>query len=677
MCGVAVIISRTSTIKTSHIIGMLNLIKHRGPDGEGYVLIDLDELVYNAGGDDTSEEVWAGKSPYQPIFKIQNLKDKLFRIALGHRRLSIIDLSVFGHLPMCAVEQRYWITYNGEIYNYIELREELEALGYTFHSATDTEVILMAYQHWGVECQERFNGMWAFVIYDRITDEIFMSRDRFGIKPLYYWFSPEGNFCVGSEIKQFTAISGWQARINPQRCYDYLVYSYTDHTDETMFLGVNQLPGGCYFKVSCKDINPDSRGKIDWVKWYELKEEKYQDSFENASLEFKNLFKKAVKLQLRSDVAIGSSLSGGIDSSAIVCQIVQELEEENSENLLKTFSSRTYDSRFDEGKWINAVVDFVKIDSHVVYPKLEDLFKVTHELIWHQDEPYQSQSAFLGFHVFELAKQKEVKVVFSGQGADEYLGGYNQFTSARFNKLLGSFKWREIGKEVIHSGEYTKYKYSTIMKNFIISRLPKKIRARIITKVGSYKEIKKLVNVEILKSVHINPNEIIPEKLDTVKNISKHLLFYSTLPKYLRWEDRNSMAHSIEARVPFLDHELVEFCYNLPEEYLDFNGETKRTQRSGLKDILPKGILDRKDKMGFITPEQKWVIEDNPGLFRNKIIEAIEITKGIIQPEALLYFDKIVLKEIPFDYTYWRIILFAEWMKCFNISIEERSSSHM
>ena len=669
MCGISVVVSY-NLVKGSQIRKMTEVIQHRGPDGEGYLLVCPDEKILTAGGNSTTEAVWEEKTPYQPIHHINQLEDMSFRIAMGHKRLAIVDLSAFGHLPMAYAQNRYWITFNGEIYNHVELRFELEAMGHTFYSQTDTEVILASYQEWGVECQQKFNGMWSFIIYDRQTDEIFLSRDRFGIKPLYYWFAPEGNFCVASEIKQFTTLSGWKAQINPQRVYDYLVYSYTDHTDETMFLGVHQVPGGCYIKFGCNDIKPSFEGKVSWVRWYTLEEKVYQGNFEDASLEFENLFKKAVNLQLRADVPIGSSLSGGIDSSAIVCQVANELKNKGTKDLLKTFSSCASDLRYDEKKWIDIVIKHVSVDSHFVYPKLEDVFKVTPKLLWHQDEPYQSQSALLGFHVFELAKQNDIKVILNGQGADEYLGGYNQFTSAKFNKLINRLEWIKVIKEVNKSGQFTAYKITRIVQDFLLSKLPSSIKRNMANKFGIYKQIKGLINSNVLKSVEMNPNESIPEKLNSVKNISKHMLFYGTLPKYLRWEDRNSMAHSIEVRVPYLDHNLVEFCYNLPLEFLEHNGETKRVQRSGLKGILPKGILDRKDKMGFITPEEKWVIEDNPSLFRNKIIEAIILSKGIINPNALFYFDKMVSGEIPFDYTYWRLILFGEWIKCFEINID-------
>jgi asparagine synthase (glutamine-hydrolysing) len=670
MCGISVVVSR-NLVKGSQIRKMTEIIQHRGPDGEGYILVCPDEKILTAGGNSTSEAVWKEKTPYQPIHHINQLEDMSFRMAMGHKRLAIVDLSAFGHLPMSYAQNRYWITFNGEIYNHVELRFELEAMGHTFYSQTDTEVILASYQEWGVECQQKFNGMWSFIIYDRETDEIFLSRDRFGIKPLYYWFAPEGNFCVASEIKQFTTLNGWEAHINPQRVYDYLVYSYTDHTDETMFHGVHQVPGGCYFKVSCKEIKPSFEGKVKWTRWYNLEEKVYQGDFDDASREFENLFKKAVNLQLIADVPIGSSLSGGIDSSAIVCQGANELKNKATKDLLKTFSSCATDLKYDEKKWMDIVINHVSVDFHFVYPRLEDVFKFTPKILWHQDEPYQSQSAFLGFHVFELAKQNDMKVILNGQGADEYLGGYNQFTSVKFNGLINRFKWKSVVNELKESRRYNQTEIRTIAKDFLISKLPNKLKRKLASKLGAYKQIRQLINSEALNSVEINPNESIPENLNSVKNISKHMLFHSTLPKYLRWEDRNSMANSIEVRVPYLDHKLVEFCYNLPEDYLEFNGETKRVQREGLKRILPKEIYTRKDKKGFITPEERWVKVDNPNLFREKLIEAIEISKGIINPVAITYYDKMILGEIPFDYTYWRLILFGEWINCFNIRLED------
>ena len=668
MCGISGIINSRG-IDLLSIKKMTDIIRHRGPDDEGYFLSDDDNRILIAGGADTPDKVWSYITPFQPNINISDIQPNAFRVVFGHRRLSILDLSPAGHQPMSYANGRYWIVLNGEIFNYIEIRNELISLGYGFISNSDTEVVLAAWQEWGIDCQNRFNGMWSFVIYDCESRILFMSRDRFGIKPLYYWFAPDGSFCFASEIKQFTIFNGWKACINPQRAYDYLLYAYTDHTEETMFTGVYQIPGGYCLISGIEKLTADNSGKITLQKWYEFVPKPFGGTFSEASQKFEEIFKSAVQLHIRADVPVGSALSGGLDSSAIVCEVNNILRKEGVEYFQKTFSSCSTDERFNEKKWMEIVVECTKVDAYYIYPGWEDIFRLTPELIWYHDEPYQSQSVFLGYHVFKLAKSKNVIVLLNGQGADEYLGGYGQFTEARFTKMFRQLEWIKMINEIHNSGAITKYSYSSLFKSILSSFVPGSFKNLILDHLLVNRLINNTIDCNRLGAVKRNPNECIPVNFKTVQDISKHVTFYSTLPKYLKWEDRNSMANSVEARVPFLDYRLVEFAYGLPDDYLDFQGETKRILRQGLKNILPEKIMNRKDKKGFITPEERWVREDNPKLFRSKIEEAIQITNGIVTPDALFYFDEMVAGKIPFSFTYWHLILFAEWIKRFNVKL--------
>ena len=669
MCGISGIINKNGFAAPS-IKDMSDLIKHRGPDDEGYLLIDsINSLPVCFGGPSTPKEVFSFDSSYKPTDSIETNKISRPFLAFGHRRLSILDLSSAGHQPMSYANGRYWIIFNGEIYNYLEIKHELISKGHTFVSNSDTEVILASWQEWGVDCQHKFNGMWAFVIYDCEEKELFISRDRFGIKPFYYWFAPDGSFCFGSEIKQFTEYKGWKARLNPQRAYDYLIYSYTDHTNETMFSGVNQIPGGYYFLEKIDNILPDKEKKIIATKWYSIPEQPFQGTFEEASKQFEILFKSAVELHLRADVPVGTALSGGLDSSAIVCEMNNLLKKVDAHHLQKTFSCCSIDERYSEKKWIDIVIEQTSTESHFVYPELKDVFSITDELIWMHDEPYQSQSPFLAYNVFKLVKENDVKVLLNGQGADEYLGGYGQFMYVKLIKKFRAFKWLEVYKE-IKDQDFKKFSKGYLLRIILASAIPDKLRGRLFESFNGSSIRKNLINNKVLGSKNVNADKQIPVNLYNVKGISQHQTFFSTLPKYLKWEDRNSMSNSIEARVPFLDYRLVEFTYNLPDDYLDYKGETKRVMRNGLKDILPEKIRNRKDKNGYLTPEERWVKKDDPALFRKKIEEAIKISKGIIKPKALEYFDKIIAGKIPFDYTYWRLILFSIWLVKFNILIE-------
>jgi asparagine synthase (glutamine-hydrolysing) len=670
MCGISGIIG-SGEIDLRDIRSMTNIIRHRGPDDEGYLTGGNENHLFCCGGNDTSDLVWSSDYHYTPVKRLEEFPASTSGLAFGHRRLSILDLSPAGHQPMSYSDGRYWITFNGEIYNFLHIRNELQKLGYPFISGTDTEVVLAAYAEWGKECLDRFAGMWAFVIYDHILKEIFLGRDRYGIKPLYYWFSPAGHFHFASEIKQFTVLKSWQSRINPQMVYDQLVYSFTDHTDETMFSGVYQLPPGSCFKSALDKIKPDASGRINYHKWYSLKPEPFRGSFNEAAEGFKEHFERSVREHLYADVPVGTALSGGLDSSAIVCEVNRILRNDGKSELQKTFSSCSIDERYDEKKWMDIIIDRTRVDARFVFPNLKDVFELTPDIIWQMDEPYQSLSALFGYNVFRLANTNGVKVLLNGQGADEYLGGYGQFTSVRHANMLKQLRIVRLINDIKNLHRIKNVPNSAIIKGAVSQLIPSFMRRAIGQVTSSSDNIRDLLDINKLNLIPRHPHDAIRVKLGTIPEVSEHYTFYSPLPKYLRWEDRNSMAHSVEARVPFLDHRLVEFTYNLPDDFLERDGVTKRVMREALSDLLPEKIKNRKDKMGFTSPEELWiwVKQINPALFRQKISEAVAITDGIIKPGALTYFDKLVDGKAPLDYTYWRLFFFSEWVKKFQVKI--------
>lgn len=665
MCGFAAILSSSGESRYEEICKMSSSISHRGPDDEGYCLINDINNIYPVGGKDTHWDSEFLSVPYYPISEYQLLTKSSYKIILGHRRLSILDLSPLGHMPMSYGNNRYWITYNGEIYNYLEIKLELEALGHTFVSNTDTEVILASYVQWGIDCLDHFNGMWSFIIYDVESEDVFISRDRFGIKPFYYWHSPNGNWYFGSEIKEFVSLDSWTAKLNPQRAWDYLAYSLTDHTEETMYQGVFQLQCGHYALFNINRIPVDAQGRLKTMKWYNLPFVPFEGTYEEAVDIFKDLFLDSIKLHLRSDVEVGSALSGGVDSSSIVCVIDQLLKRSGGKQ--KTFSSCSLDNRYDESSWMKEVIDCTSVEPHYVYPQLADFYKQTEDIIWHQEEPYQSQSAFLGYNVFKCAKESGVSVLLNGQGADEYLGGYGQFTGPRYASLIKNFHFYTLWSDYCSLKKNETIDRRRIIRQTVVNMLPESYTAYLEKKIWKSRTTN-LFDLEKLGASHIHHKEIIPVGNRSIQNIIIHALFKFTLPRLLRWEDRNSMAFSVEARVPFLDYRLIEFIYSLPSSFLDKNGVTKRILRDSMSGIIPDKIRDRKDKKGFITPEERWIKEDATSFFRKKVEEAIDGTMGIIKPGVLSYFDSVVSGKVPFDYTYWRIILFSEWMKKFNIA---------
>lgn len=627
MCGIAAIYSQ-EPISEKWIKDMTDLIEHRGPDGEG---------------------------------RKSFLNNRLW---LGHRRLSIIDLSNAGHQPMSYSNGRYWITYNGEIYNYLELKDELKAKGYNFHSHSDTEVILAAYAEWGEQCLQRFNGMWSFIIFDQYEQTLFAARDRFGVKPLYYWFSPKGFLAFASEIKQFTCLPGWNAKMNGQRVYDFLNWGLTNHTAETMFKDIYQIRGGQAVLLKLKKGKSIFEKKaLDIYTWYELKPKPFNGSIEDAAKQFRDLFIDSVKLRLRADVVVGSCLSGGLDSSSIVCVANDILNKLGKKDLQKTFSACAHEKKYDERNFIDIVVQERNIEAHYTYPSLDDLFPQLERLTWHQDEPFGSTSIYAQWEVFKLASNNNVKVILDGQGADEQLAGYHGFFAPRYAGLFKSLKIVELLQEISVADRIHAHGKMFAIKLIADSLLPESIRQKI-KKVNDSPE---WLNMEKLGAVKQDPFVQIGAKATTIRQLSSAQLTHSNLPMLLHWEDRDSMAHSVESRLPFLDYRLVEFTLGLPDEYKLSKGITKKVLREGMKGILPEEIRMRMYKLGFVTPEEVWIRDKASDVFLDKVRNAVAVSNGILNDKVIEKARRIVEGKESFSFYIWRIISFGEWVKKFNV----------
>lgn len=677
MCGIAGIISR-SGLSSQSICKMADIVRHRGPDDEGfYLLSHLFAEALVLGGKDTPKEVYHAQIPQKPDADICNSPETAITVALGHRRLSIVDLSPQGHQPLCREEKRFWIVYNGEVYNHIELRHELEKLGHTFLSHSDTEIILASYMEWGTECLSRFNGMFAFIIYDSLEQKIFVARDRFGIKPLYYWISPGGDVAFASEIKQFTVLPGWLASMNGQRVYDFLAWGISDHTCETMFANVYQLGGGEMLlidvrKITDKKAAPLPRKQFSHARWYGLAPIPFHGTMEEAAVAFRDKLLDSVKLRLRADVPVGSCLSGGLDSSSIVCLMNRILEENGAMELQKTFSACSEVDKYDERKWIDAVVSVTEVDAKYVYPALSSLFDESSNITWHQDEPFGSTSIYAQWNVFRLASENGVKVMLDGQGADELLAGYHSFFGPLLATKLCSGHFFSFYREI---GELKKkHGYSTLqsLENLANALLPEAVKSFLsrLLKRKTYNNPEWL-NSEALACRHKNPLcSIESGSMKTVSEFSVALLTSLNLQALLHWEDRDSMGHSIESRVPFLDYRLVEFALGLPDEYKISYGITKRVLRQGMSGIIPDAISDRKDKLGFVTPEEVWLKEMAPDMFRSKLMEAVNVSGGILKrEESLKMLEEMISGQRKFSFLPWRLISFGEWIKRFSVEV--------
>jgi asparagine synthase (glutamine-hydrolysing) len=670
MCGITAILS--SGVDAAEVLRMNDLIRHRGPNDEGFTFF-ADARTTCVGGKDTPPEAFTGDLAFRPESLIQDMTNVAdCYLAFGHRRLSIVDLSVLGHQPMCDREQHYWITYNGEIYNHVELRKELEALGHTFFSHSDTEVILAAYREWGESCQSRFDGMWAFIIHDRKQGSLFISRDRFGIKPLYYWGAPDGTLAFASEIKQFTEMTGWQAKLNSQRAYDFLAWSILDHTTETLFDRVYQLAPGCCANIDVKKYLSmvASDGRLPSTRWYKLEAAKFTGNFDDATRDLRARLTNAVRSHLRADVPVGSCLSGGLDSSSIVCLIDQLLREEQNPATQKTFSACADVKRFDERVWIDQVVDATGVEAHYVYPAIEDLFATIPSLVWHQDEPFGSTSIYAQWQVFKSAADNGATVMLDGQGADEQLAGYHGFFSPLLGSLFKRGRWFALAREIRAMQKLHGYSLFSAGKFLANSLLPEDLRDFMRRKAGRTNGAPEWLDIRQLGCINQDPFRAAGAVgTDSVRDLSIAQLTASNLQMLLHWEDRDSMAHSIESRVPFLDHRLVEFALGLPDEYKLANGITKRVLRQAMRGILPDPVRNRMDKLGFVTPEEIWLREQAPKFFRERLIFAIDRSRGIIKEDALKMFEEIVDGTRPFNFFIWRLISFGEWLERFDVAM--------
>lgn len=606
MCGIAGIINLDSQkVEENNILNMMKLMKHRGPDDEG-------------------------------VFCEEN-------VGLGFVRLSIIELSMTGHQPKFSEDKRYVIVFNGEIFNYIELREELEKEGVTFKTKTDTEVLLNAYIKWGEDCLNRFNGMWAFVILDRKNNEVFAARDRFGVKPFYYIYNDD-QFSFCSEIPPLLQLLKEKPTPNKQAIFDYMVFNRTDQTEETFFNEVVKLQHGT--KIFIKDK------KLRIEKWYDLKMQvEKSKGFANAD-EFKQLFSASIGLRLRSDVPVGVSLSGGLDSSSIV----SVLQNEYLKHDLNTFSA-VYDNGEvgDEKQFINEYKDSLK-NMYFVSPDAESLEKDLRKFVQAHSEPIPTTGPYAQYKVMELAKGKVV-VLLDGQGADEQLAGYPYFFGFYFKDLFKSLRIGLLIKEMFLYVKLHRSLYG--IKTFLYFSLPKSLKT--IISIGKKKYLNKTF-VDTYKG----KNSIVGT-IYASNSLKESLLnhFEYKLEHLLKWEDANSMRFSIEARVPFLDYRLVEKTLATQSDLILKNGMTKSILREAMKNILPEKIRSRRDKIGFETPQEKWFKKESWqkiifGILKSKSFKEREI----IDPDkAIEMYENYLADKINISTEIWKWIHLELWFR--------------
>jgi len=627
LCGITGIINLDKKAASKKILGTMNAtLAHRGPDDEGYYL------------------------------------DK--NIGLGHRRLSILDLSPLGHQPMFYDNKNLVIVFNGEVYNYLEIREELLKLGYKFKSQADTEVILAAYKEWGTDCLPKFNGMWAFALYDRRKNLLFAARDRMGVKPFYYYYDKQ-KFLFASEIKAILKHPEIKARPNDKIVWDFLICGLVDHSEDTFFAGIKELRPGYYLLLKNR--------KLSIKKFWDLDPEakiEYRDDKECAE-RFRELFIDSIKLRLRSDVPIGTCLSGGLDSSSIVGVVNNFLKKEGKISQLgqwqKTFSSVYNDKKYpscDEQPFIREVVKKTKVRSYLVFPSGKKLVQEIKKVIYHQDYPFSSTSIYAQWNVFRLAKQHQVKVMLDGQGADEQLAGYHPFFGIYWGQLMRNFQTWALIYEAYNYSRYHRTPFYKVLKDLFIDLARKGIVGDFLARFVKNQWLEYDLFVNSWRNKYQSPLMIQPT--DNVFKNALHSGFKIGLVSLLRYEDRDSMAFSIESRVPFLDYRLVEFIYSLPDNQKIRNGQTKWVMREALKGILPEKIRTRQDKIGFATPEAIWMKQEL-GKDMKKVFSSDRFNQRgyFVSDKTSEMFAKYLRGENTNYQLFWRLYCLEMWFRVF------------
>jgi asparagine synthase (glutamine-hydrolysing) len=663
MCGIAGVMNRDGRPALRGCIRrMTQVLRHRGPDDEGYLLVAPESgKLIRAGGSDTPDEVYRSAFPYSPNVQIGQavLDGAPFTIALGHRRLSIIDLSPAGHQPMCNRDGTLWIVYNGEVYNYQELRKELESCGCRFASNSDTEVVLAAYEHWGPPMLRRFVGMFAFAVLDLPKRRLLLGRDCFGIKPLYYtaW---DGGFGFASEIKSLLELPTVGRQVDPQRLYEFLRFGLTDYGEGTLFASIRQVPAAHYLSISLEDRTPP-----DPVRYWDLDLTRSSNlSYREAANRAREEFSRNVQLHLRSDVPLGSALSGGVDSSSIV-SVMRWMKQGDLD--LHTFSFISSDPATSEEKWVEIVARSTGARLHKVYVKGEDLPEIMAELVYCQDEPFPSASILAQHEVFRAAGAAKVHVLLDGQGADEVLGGYPRFHELRAAGLLRRGHVLSALDLLHRTWKNNRISCSRLGAGTLRAALPSAF-VRMAEKVAGMGPVPGWMHEAWFRDRGVSFKAPADDKRGGFKRALHETLVTTILPALLRFEDRNSMAFSVESRVPYLTPSFVEYMFSLPDEYiLSDDGLTKAVFRTAMKGITSRDILERRDKIPFLAPEAQWLLSSRHWCERVLSSEKAGAVPAVDREAILNTWRSLNGGKRRFPRTIWRWISLVLWAERFSV----------
>jgi asparagine synthase (glutamine-hydrolysing) len=668
MCGICGIFDRQRQVDA--VAAMNQVQRHRGPDDEGYIFINTRTNAWQvASGAESADGL--------EIAPHCTVDPTAFDLALASRRLAILDLSPAGHMPMSYGDQNLWITYNGEVFNYRELRSELAALGHCFRSDSDTEVILAAYAEWGIDCLRHFNGMFAFAIWDSTKRRLFCARDRFGIKPFYYHWNGD-LLLFASEIKSLLQHPAAPRRPDDQMVFDYLALGVSDHCERTFFEGIQTLRPGHYLLL---DVAHQALA-VDC--WWEVA---INASLEPATAgeqkrlyrEFADILEDAIRIRLRSDVPVGTALSGGLDSSTVVmlanrlllneAVIPRELVGAHQ----KTFTARNREEEIDEHYYSRLVIEQTGAEEHLIYPDGAMLWQEFEDFVWYLDEPVNSTSQYAQWNVMRLAKQNGVTVLLDGQGGDEIFAGYYSYYAPYLGQIYQQRGLLPAARAVYDVSRIGGAPVLDMLIEDTVHRLPwrvqqvaNKIRPPLAIPGGGGSGMQEWQ----LQPEFIQRNwerRWQPQNVDEngLVGVLHQDLTSTNLPKLLRYEDRISMAFSLETRLPLLDYRLVDMVFALPLNYRIHRGWSKWILRRAMQDVLPKEICWRRNKMGFPTPETRW-LRQGAAYIREQLGAQVDgPTAAYIQPAMVKQLVTLPDEELAATPGLWRMLNLLKWYEIF------------
>lgn len=607
MCGIAGLVAPYPEGESRSLIArMLDLVAHRGPDGQG-IFVDAP-------------------------------------VSMGHRRLSIMDLTNAGAQPMSSEGGDFVITYNGEIYNHLELRSELEGLGYRFRSHSDTEVILAAYAQWGTQCVERFNGMWAFALWDKRTHHLFCSRDRFGIKPFYFAHTSKG-FFFGSEIRQLLTFLP-SIRAKQDLVLDFILTGASDHTNSTFFSGIQKLPAAHNLMLDAQT------GKAVISRHYriERKPEFARMGAADAVSAFGALLEGSVRLRLRSDVPVGTCLSGGLDSSTVAA-VAAPLYTSQSGQPFAAITALSQQADNSEESYAELVAHSQGLKWLRVCPDVDSFMASLDAVVSAQEEPFGSTSICMQYAVMQRARAAGIPVLLDGQGGDETLMGYPKYVAA----YLGA-RWAAGGpvgfmRDLRAAGRNNTSWTPSRMLMYLVGGRQAEARFRF------YRWQHRYIKAGLPMPEHL---QAFARACSDDFELQRLEIERTNLPVLLRYEDKNSMAHSIETRLPFLDYRLVEMALSLPGEFKIKDGWSKWILRKAMEDRLPAEITWRRNKLGFEAPERTWQGQMTEQM-RSTVLASPLLSSMVNGQRLAALFAKLPLR------AQWRLYSVARWEQAFGI----------